>query len=52
MILGIASTGRHTLTKLSTFIKGYSLYEIQITKGYNENSWKDDIKIVLKYSGS
>ena len=52
MIIGIGGVGRSTLTRISGFIRGLQTFEIEITKSYKDLAWKDDLRKLLKQSGS
>lgn len=43
--------GRQSLTRLSTFIAQLQLFQIQLTKTYGNNEFKDDIKKLLLRAG-
>jgi len=45
--LGVGGSGRQSLSKMSTFIAGYKLFQIEVIKGYTMRSWREDIKTVL-----
>jgi dynein heavy chain len=46
-LLGLGGSGRQTLTKLATYIMEQELVEIQISKGYNVEAWKEDARKLL-----
>lgn len=51
LLIGVGGSGRGSLTRLSSYIRGYQLFSIEITKNYKEVQWKDDLKKVLKMAG-
>ena len=36
---------------MATFIAGYTLFQIEVIKGYNMRSWREDIKVCLMMAG-
>ncbi|XP_067132954.1 dynein axonemal heavy chain 2-like [Centruroides vittatus] len=48
LLLGSSGVGKQTLSKLSTYICGYSLFQIKLNGSYNENEFREDLKILLK----
>lgn len=36
---------------MATFLAGYNLFQIEVIKGYNMRSWREDIKVVLMLAG-
>jgi dynein heavy chain len=51
LLLGVGGSGRQSLAKLSTFISNYNLFQIEVIKGYNMKTWRDDIKKCLMQAG-
>ena len=52
LLIGLGGSGRNSLTNLSAFIRGLSLYSFEISKNYNEQSWKEDLRKLLKQTGA
>jgi dynein heavy chain len=48
----MGGSGRNSLSTISAFIRKLQNYDILIKKDYNINSWKDDLRVVLKQAGS
>jgi len=44
MLVGEGGSGRHSLTKLASFIAQYNLWQVEITKNYKMRDFRDDIK--------
>uniref|UniRef100_A0A2K5ETG1 Dynein axonemal heavy chain 3 n=1 Tax=Aotus nancymaae TaxID=37293 RepID=A0A2K5ETG1_AOTNA len=51
LLVGIGGSGWQSATKLSTFINAYELYQIEITKNYTGNDWREDLKKILLQVG-
>ncbi|KAG5345241.1 DYH1 protein, partial [Acromyrmex charruanus] len=51
LLLGISGSGRRSLTKLSSHIKEYNCYQIEISKAYTTHDWRDDIKNIMLKAG-
>lgn len=50
--IGLGGSGRASLTKLATSIRGFNIFSIEITKNYRDLQWKEDLKKVLKMAGA
>ncbi|CAN0195624.1 unnamed protein product [Laminaria digitata] len=51
LLLGVGGSGRQSMTKLATYIAGYDLYQVEISKGYGMSDWRDDVKKCLLGAG-
>lgn len=51
LLLGVGGSGRQSLTKLSTYMSNYKLYQIEVVKGYSMRDWRDNLKFCLMQAG-
>lgn len=51
LLLGVGGSGRQSLSKLSTYMSNYKLYQIEVVKGYSMRDWRDNLKFCLMQAG-
>mmetsp|Transcript_4972 Transcript_4972/g.18687 ORF Transcript_4972/g.18687 Transcript_4972/m.18687 type:complete len:4187 (-) Transcript_4972:2731-15291(-) len=51
LLMGVAGSGRRTLTRLAAFIQGYSSIEIEVNKNFKYQQFSDNIKDILMTAG-
>jgi len=51
LLIGIGGIGRSSATKLAAYIAEYELFQIEVSKKYTTNDWKNDMKTLLKKAG-
>lgn len=52
LLVGVGGSGRQSLTRLSTFIVDFEIKQIEISKNYTMNEWREDMKDVLRLAGT
>ncbi len=50
-ISGIGGSGRSSASKLAAFMGDYDLYQIEVTKNYNFDEWREDLQKIFKQTG-
>ena len=51
LLVGVGGSGKQSLSRLSAFICGYSVYQIVISGTYGINDLKEDLKVMYNKSG-
>lgn len=44
LLMGVGGSGRKSLTELAVFIAAYDTFQIEISKAYDFNAWRDDMR--------
>jgi dynein heavy chain len=52
LLLGVGGSGRQSLSRLATYIANFSLYQIEVIKGYGMQNWREDCKKALMMAGA
>jgi dynein heavy chain len=50
-LVGLGGTGRQSLSKLATFMADFNTFDIEMSKQYSKENWKDDMKRLLLATG-
>lgn len=51
LLIGVGGSGRQSLTKLSSFVLGFKVFQIRLTKSYGFSDWCADLKNLTYMTG-
>ena len=51
LLIGVGGSGRQSLTRLASFIAGYKCVSVEMTRGFGEADWKEQLKRILETAG-
>ena len=51
LLVGVGGSGRQSATRLAAYVADFKVFQVQLTKTYGREAWRDDMRALLKSAG-
>ncbi|XP_023272842.1 dynein heavy chain 2, axonemal-like, partial [Seriola lalandi dorsalis] len=51
LLVGVGGSGRQSLSKMATYICEYKVFQVEVTKQYRKQEFREDIKKLYRLAG-